>query len=197
MKTTTYITSLAALVVAARLFAADAGDADALSQQGWQLLQSGKPADAVAKFKEAVQLAPKDAEALNGLGWATFNSGQAAEAEKAFQAVVTISPEHPAALNGLGQIHLARREYAKAEPVLLKAAAQKASAAWYGLARMYLLQGKFADAEKWAQMIEDSGQGDEIAKKMLEAAKAKKLSDGLRATIEPPAPADPKSSPEK
>ncbi len=54
-------TSLAALFVAARVFAA--GDATALSQQGWQLLQSGKPAEAVAKFKEAVKLAPKDATA--------------------------------------------------------------------------------------------------------------------------------------
>ncbi len=62
---------------------------------------------------------------------------------------------------------------------------------------MYLLQGRYADAEKWAQMVEDTGQGDAIAKKMLEAAKARNLSDGLRATIEPPAPVDSKSSPEK
>ena len=179
------LSSIASLVGAAHVFAADAGDATALSQQGWGLLQSGKPADAVAKFKEAVKLAPKDAAALNGLGWATLNSGQAAEAEKAFQQVIAITPDHPAALNGLGQIYLSRREYDKAEPVLLKAAQQKASAAWYGLARVYLLQGKFADAEKWAQMVEDSGQGDEIAKKMLEAAKSQKLSEGLRQTLEP------------
>ena len=57
--------------------------------------------------------------------------------------------------------------------------------AWFGLARLYLLQEKFADAEKWAQMIVDSGQGDAIAKKMLEAAKAQHLGEGLRATIEP------------
>ncbi len=180
------LTSIAALVVAARVFAADA---TALSQQGWQLLQSGKPAEAIMKFKEAVKLAPKDATALNGLGWATFNSGQAAEAEKVFQQVIAITPDHAAALNGLGQIYLSRREYEKAEPVLLKAAKQKATAAWYGLARVYLLQGKFTDAEKWAQMLDDSGQGDAIATKMLEAAKAKKLSDGLRMTIEPSAPA--------
>jgi hypothetical protein len=52
-----------------------------------------------------------------------------------------------------------------------------------------LLQGKFADAEKWAQMLDDSGQGEAVAKKMLEAAKTKRLSEGLRAMIEPPAPA--------
>src|SRR5205814_2301727 len=132
-----------------------------------------------------VKLAPQDANAWNGLGWATFNSGNSREAEKAFAQVVALDPNHPAALNGLGQIFLSQRDYAKAEPMLLKAASQKASAAWFGLARLYLLQEKFADAEKWAQMLVDSGQGDAVAEKMLEAAKAKKLTEGLRATIEP------------
>ena len=34
-------------------------------------------------------------------------------------------------------------------------------------------------------MVVDSGQGDELAGKMLEAAKAKQLSEGLRLAIEP------------
>ncbi|MGB8170385.1 MAG: tetratricopeptide repeat protein [Chthoniobacteraceae bacterium] len=189
MKTHPFITTLTALLAAALVSATAGDDVAELSQQGWQLLQSGKQVEATAKFQEAVKLAPKDANAWNGLGWASFNSGHAADAEKAFETVIAIAPEHPAALNGLGQISLSRREYAKAEPVLLKAAAQMASAAWYGLARLYLLEGRFAEAEKWAQILDDSGQGDAVAKKMLDAAKEKKLSDGLRMTIEPPAPA--------
>ena len=156
------------------------------AQEGWRLWQSGRPSEAVAQFEKAVGLAPEDANSWNGLGWAQFNSGKSAEAEEAFHKTLSFDPNAAGALNGLGQILLARQDYTNAESWLLYAAAQKASAAWSGLARLYLLQGKYADAEKWAQLIEDSGQGDAINQKMLEAAKAQKLSDGLRATIEPP-----------
>jgi tetratricopeptide (TPR) repeat protein len=161
------------------------------AQEGWRLLQSGQNAEATALFEKAIRLAPGDANSWNGLGWARLNSGRIAEAESAFQKTIALDPNAAGALNGMGQIFLARRDYENAETWLLKAAAQKASAAWYGLARVYLLQGKYADAEKWAQMVVDSGQGDAIATKMVEAAKAQRLSDGLRATIEPPEPASP------
>ncbi|MDR3403847.1 MAG: tetratricopeptide repeat protein [Chthoniobacter sp.] len=139
-----------------------------------------------------MKLAPNDANIWNGLGWASLNIGKVEQAESAFQKVIALVPDHPAALNGLGQIYLSRREYDKAEPPLLQAAKQGASAAWFGLARLYLLQGKFEDAQKWAQMLIDSKQGDAISVKMLEAAKAKSLSDELRQTIEPP-PANPET----
>jgi hypothetical protein len=60
------------------------------------------------------------------------------------------------------------------------------------LARLYLIQGKFEEARKWAQMLVDSGQGDAMAVKMLEAAKDQRLTEGLRQMIEPPTPADAK-----
>jgi Flp pilus assembly protein TadD len=187
MKTNTLLHTAAALLAATHLATA-APDADALAQEAWRLWGSGKPAEAVPRFEEAVKLDPRNANAWNGLGWASFNSGHADEAEKAFANALALEPEHPAALNGLGQIHLSRRDYKKAEPFLKKAADRKATAAWYGLTRMYLLQGRYSDAEKYGQMIEDSAQGDETARKMLEAAKARNLPKGLRATIEPPAP---------
>jgi RNA polymerase sigma-70 factor (ECF subfamily) len=162
------------------------GDAAQLTQAGWQLWQARKLDEAAAKFRQAVELAPGDANAWNGLGWATFNAGKSDEAEKAFQKVISLEPSHPAALNGLGQIYLSQGKYDDAEKFLLQAAPQ-APAAWFGLARLYLLEGKFGPAEKYAQDIVDSGQADEVAKKMLEAAKAKHLSDGLRMMIEPPA----------
>jgi tetratricopeptide (TPR) repeat protein len=157
-----------------------------LTQEGWQLWQARRPAEATEKFQQAVKLAPDDANAWNGLGWAALNSGRWQEAEKAFQTVLELQPNHPAALNGLGQIYLSQGKYDQAESYLLKAAPQ-APAAWYGLARVYLIQGKFLEAEKYAQKIVDSGQGDETANKMLQAARDKKLSDALRVVIEPPA----------
>jgi Tfp pilus assembly protein PilF/predicted Ser/Thr protein kinase len=161
----------------------------AKTQRGWQLWQSGKPEQALPIFRDAVKRTPDDANTWNGLGWAALNSGHPEEAMTAFRRALAVEPNHMAALNGVGQVHLARREYAEAEAPFLKAAPQGASASWYGLARLYLLQGKFPEAAKYAQMLEDSGQADAIAKKMLEAAKARSLSDGLRATIEPPEPA--------
>jgi serine/threonine protein kinase len=168
----------------------DSAAAQELSQEGWGLWQKGQPDSAYLKFMEAVRVAPEDANAWNGVGWTRFNVGKSHEAEAAFQKVISLDPNHAGALNGLGQIYLSRREYDKAEPFLLQAAQQKASAAWFGLARLYLLQGKFEDAEKWAQMVVDSGQGGETATKMLEAAKNKLLTDGLRQMIEPPLPPD-------
>ncbi|MGD0744476.1 MAG: protein kinase [Verrucomicrobiota bacterium] len=154
------------------------------TRQGWQFWQAHKFAEAEAKFQQAVQLVPDDANAWNGLGWAQFNAGNGAAAEMSFQKAITIETNQPGALNGLGQIYLSQRKYNEAEKFLLQAA-PRAPAAWFGLARLYLLEGNFEQAEKWAQDIVDSGQADETAKKMLEAAKAKKLSGGLRLMIEP------------
>jgi tetratricopeptide (TPR) repeat protein len=172
--------------------AAPSGDARELAQQGWAHWQKGEMTNAIAKFQQAVKLAPKNETAWNGLGWASFNSGKVAEAREAFERVIAISPNHPTALNGLGQLTLMQRRYDQAETYFLKAGPE-VPAVWYGLAKLYLLQGKFDKAEKWAKKIVDSGQADDGAKQMLQAAKDKHLSDELRQLIEPP-PAEPESN---
>ena len=172
------------LLVGWYFLARDRGNPTQLAQEGWQLWQARQLDAATEKFQRAVKLAPEDVNAWNGLGWATFNSGRWTEAEQAFQKVVALDRNHPAALNGLGQLYLARGQYELAESYLRRAAPHS-SAAWYGLARLYLLQGKFEQAEEFAQKVMDSGQGDETARKMLEAARVKMLSDGLRFAIQP------------
>jgi len=111
-----------------------------LSQQGWQLWRAHKLAEAETNFQKAIQLAPDDADAWNGLGWAQFNSGNSTAAETSFQKAVSLEPNQPGALNGLGQIYLSQRKYDVAEKYLLQAAPQ-APAAWFGLTRLYLLEG--------------------------------------------------------
>ena len=160
------------------------GDAAQLTQEGWQLWQARRLDEAAARFNRAVKLDPKKAEAWNGLGWVCFNSGKWPEAEKAFQNTLALDANHPAALNGLGQLYLAQKKNDLAETYLLKAAA-RAPAAWYGLARLYLLQGKFERAEEWAGKVVDSGQGDDTARQMLQAARAKRVPEGLRLILEP------------
>jgi tetratricopeptide (TPR) repeat protein len=155
-----------------------------LSQQGWDLWKQQKFDEAISKFEEAVKADPKNASGWNGLGWAQFNSGHYDKVEEAFKKVLTLEPKHPAALNGLGQLFLVQRKYDQAVKYLLQAAPQ-APAAWYGLARVYLIQGKFDEAAKWAKKIVDSGDADDLAKQMLQAAQNKKLPDDLKRQIDP------------
>ena len=167
---------------------AAAADQDAsarFAQEGWQLWQSGKPAEAVEKFERAVELSPKNTVALNGMGWAQFNSGDPKAAEDSFKKVIALEPKHPAALNGLGQISFFAHDFPAAEKYLLKAAPQ-ASAAWYALTKLYLLEGKYDQAQKWAKKLVAAGDADETAKQMLAAAEAESLDDELRKQIEPP-----------
>ena len=160
------------------------GNAKQLAQEGWQLWQATKHDEAAAKFRQAVRLDPRQTNAWNGLGWACFNSGKWPEAEQAFQSTLALDGNHPAALNGLGQLYLAQKKNDLAETYLLKAA-PRAPAAWYGLAQLYLLQGKFERAEEWAGKVVDSGQGDDTARQMLQAARAKRVPEGLRLILEP------------
>jgi len=162
----------------------DSGNVLQLTEEATRLWQTGRFAEAISKFESVLKLDPNNSGAWNGLGWASFNSGKPSEAERAFQKVVELEPEHTAALNGLGQLYLSQKKYAEAEPHLLKAS-PTASAAWFGLARLYLLQDRFEEAEKWAQAIDDSGQGNEFSRAMLKAAKDKKVSNALRLGLEP------------
>src|SRR5208337_2934048 len=76
----------------------------------------------------------------------------------------------------------------KAEEYLLKAA-PSAPAAWWGLGKIYLLQGKWDQAAIYLQKIVGSSQATgtdlEQVKLMLDAAKSQNLPDSLRKQISP------------
>ncbi len=159
-----------------------------LQRQGWALWQQQSFEDAAEKFQESIDLVATDPDAWNGLGWTRFNSGDPDAGKIAFEKCVALNAVHPAGLNGLGQIALARGQFDEAEKQFLKCA-DRASAAAYGLARIYLLQGKWTDAEKWMTKFlnVEKGASNEINARMLTAAKEKKLDDDLRAMIAPEA----------
>lgn len=170
--------------VVAAVSAEDSQQASRLQQEGWQLWQQQNFADAEPKFAESVKLNPKNPDAWNGLGWSRFNQGDRTGAIEAFQECVKLSRKHPGALNGLGQAYFFAKDYKNAEKYL-KLAGPQASAAWYGLAKLYLLQGEYKKALPYAQKIAAADPNDEWASQMLEAAKSETLSDELRALIEP------------
>lgn len=162
-----------------------ADQALALSSEGWQLWQGAKFDQAAEKFHQSVALDPNNANAWNGLGWSAFNAGDAKAAEEAFNKCIAVQKNHPAAMNGLGQIAFSRRDFAGAEKDWL-AAAKDAPAACASLARLYLLQGKFDQAAKYAQMAADSPGADASIKDLLAAAKSGKLDPQLKEQLEPP-----------
>ncbi len=130
-------------------------DASRISQEAWQLWQSGDIEAAKTKFNQAVKLAPGAVDPWNGLGWSNLRAGNCAAAEKAFRKALSLEPDHGAALNGLGMVYLATKNYQLAETNLLLAA-RTALAAHYGLAQLYLLQRNFEQAEKWARSAIDA-----------------------------------------
>lgn len=158
------------------------------AQEGWSLWRSGKLAQAEEQFLAATKLDPKLANAWNGLGWSRMNQGKRDEARDAFLECVKLEDGHPAAHNGLGWYYFGQRAYDEAEKHWLKVA-ENADAAWSGLAKSYLLRGKYDDAAKWARRASNANASDDEMKRVLAAAQAKKLDDDLRREIEPQAPA--------
>jgi tetratricopeptide (TPR) repeat protein len=161
--------------------------------EGWRLWEEGRLREATNAFREAVNTDPSDANAWNGLGWALFNAGKITEAMPAFEKAVALDPDQPGALNGLGQIALTQGDFKAAEKFLLKAA-PNAPAAWFGLTRLYLLQGQFDKALPWARKMTDSGQNDALTKSLLAAAEAGRLDQKLRRRISPASESPPPSS---
>jgi len=160
------------------------------NQEGWQLMNEGKLEDARKKFTQVVaELDPASVDGWNGLGWTWFRAGQTQAAETNFQKALSFNTNCPGALNGLGQIYFLRKNYDLAEQDLLQAA-PKESAAWHGLARLYLLEGKFDRATEWAQKLVDSEPADDTARQMLQAAREKHVSDELRQVLEAPPNSD-------
>ncbi|MEO8495763.1 MAG: tetratricopeptide repeat protein, partial [Planctomycetota bacterium] len=161
--------------------------AAALSKEGWQLWQAGKLDQAETIFAEAVKLNPKAEHAWNGLGWARLNQAKYEPAIEAFRKCVELADNHPGANNGLGQAYLAMKKHDEAEKYLLKAAPE-GSAAWVGLARLYLVTGQFDKALPYAEKVAALDPNNEYFKKMLAAAKAKELDDSLKKILDPPKP---------
>ena len=158
--------------------------AASLSQEGWKLWGQQDYASAESKFAKAVVADPKLDNAWNGLGWALFNQGKPKEAVKAFEKCISLTKMHGAALNGLGQANFTMGNREAAEKYWLKA--KNASAAWFGLVRLYLLQGKYNEAGKWLKKLEGvQGFDANTLAQFRQAVDDQKIDDQLRKKIEP------------
>ncbi|MCG8450595.1 MAG: tetratricopeptide repeat protein, partial [Pirellulales bacterium] len=159
--------------------------AEEFAKQGWDAWKKQDYNAALAHFERAIGLDPQSTDAWNGSGWVQFNSGDSQRACESFLQCLRLAPKHAAALNGLGQVHFSWKEYDKASKYLLRAAKQDATAAWSGLAKLYLLTGDYKKAKVWAERLAQREGKDSFAQQMLAAAEAGKLSEELRRQIEP------------
>ncbi|HYO14774.1 MAG TPA: tetratricopeptide repeat protein, partial [Thermoanaerobaculia bacterium] len=144
-----------------------------------ELISEERYNEALADFSLAVKLAPEFWEAWAELGNCHLYNYQSELAEEAFLKALALEPENPRTLHGLGTLYLRRGEEKKAEEVWRQGGLDRQ------LARLYLLQGRFPEAEiRLARMVEKSPK-DELLHRMARAARSRHLDPGLRTLLEP------------
>jgi tetratricopeptide (TPR) repeat protein len=144
-----------------------------------ELISEERYGEALADFTLAVKLAPDFAEAWSALGNCHLYNYQSEAAEDAFRKSIALEPENPGARHGLGTLYLRRGEERKAEKVWRQAGLDRQ------LARLYLLQGRFGEAEaRLAPLVEESPD-DDLLHRMAQAARSRRLDPRLRTLLEP------------
>jgi tetratricopeptide (TPR) repeat protein len=102
-------------VVARSVSAApDAGLARRLNREGIELINAGRPAQAIAPLERAASLQPHDAEILGNLGYAYMLTGEHDTASRHFTRALDFAPTRSATWLNLGQTYaeLGQRERA-------------------------------------------------------------------------------------
>jgi tetratricopeptide (TPR) repeat protein len=151
----------------------------ALVSQGQRLTAEDRDAEALGDFSLAVQLAPNLADAWEALAASQSRGFQSTQAERAYQRALSLEPDHPGALHGLGNLYLRRGEEEKAERIWLRGGLDQQ------LARLYLLQGRFHQAEVHLAKLSTDGPANELVNRMARAARARRLDPALRSFLEP------------
>lgn len=94
--------------------APDAGQARRLNREGIELINAGRPAQAIAPLERAARLQPRDAEILDNLGYAYMLVGERLVASRHFMRALDFAPTRSATWINLGRTYaeLGQRERA-------------------------------------------------------------------------------------
>jgi len=104
--------------------------------------------EAERRVQAALAIAPESTEALSALGMTEYMMGKPENATKHLEAALNKFPQNLQAAKGLASIRLNQKDFAGAEEILKKVAAEsKSGEAYVALARFYLLNSRVADAE--------------------------------------------------
>jgi tetratricopeptide (TPR) repeat protein len=113
------------------------------------LMKEERWREAIAFLKQNISTVAKDRRLLWNLGWCHFKLGRMAEAQRHLQNAHRLAPTDFSCMFGLGMIALKKKQYRKAESLLVRALkVRELHAARIGLALAYLEQGKIRQAEK-------------------------------------------------
>jgi cytochrome c-type biogenesis protein CcmH/NrfG len=157
----------------------DAGEAGLLMEQARQQLSEGRYTEALENATQATRTAPGLAEAWVLLGHCQMKNYQSTLSEEAYRKALALEPGSSQALLGLGTLYLRRGEERKAEEIWLRGGLDGK------LAGLYLLQGRFREAEIRLRPLIAEGTEEELLFRMAEAAKSRRLDPGLRSLLEP------------
>jgi Flp pilus assembly protein TadD len=147
--------------------------------QGRALVTQGRLDEALEDFNRAARLAPDLADAWAELGVSQLRHDQAKSAEENFHRALALEPGNPRALHGLGTLHLRRGNGSQAEEVYLRGGLNKQ------LAGLYLLQGRFHEAQvRLVPLLQDFPEDEEIYR-MVEAARSRRLTPELQSLLDP------------
>jgi TolB-like protein/tetratricopeptide (TPR) repeat protein/DNA-binding winged helix-turn-helix (wHTH) protein len=113
-------------------------------------LSDGKPEQAVAAYRKALERNPRDVDALIRLGEALDTIGQDVQAEAAFRQAVAVEPSFWGAHSGLGSFLFRRGRTEEAIASFRRSAelVPTSAFAWNNLGGALHLSGDFAEAER-------------------------------------------------
>jgi len=125
----------------------DEGHARAWLSLG-HILETTKPEDAIAAYRQAATLQPKDPEPRLAAGLLLEKQNRFAEAEQEFKEVLVLDPNSPDAATGLANIYMRGKRLPEAETQLRKVVAAHPDqvAVHVQLGRVLAGQGKNEDA---------------------------------------------------
>lgn len=152
-----------------------------LTEEGWKALTEDRHDEAMASFQLALRMAPGLSDAWEGLGVCYTDQYQSELAEKAYQRALALDPRNEGAIDALGNLYLRRGDERQAETTWVQGGRDQQ------LARLYLLQGRFPQAEARLASLLGSPRApeDEIVYRMAQAARSRRLDSGLRSLLEP------------
>ncbi len=150
-----------------------------LMEEARQQLSQNRYNEALEKATLATEAAPGLPEAWILMGDCQMKNYQSALSEEAFRKALALEPGSTRALLGLGALYARRGEQRKAEEAWLRGGVD------WKLAGLYLLQGRFREAEVRLQPLVAEGTEEELLFRMAEAARSRRLDPGLRSLLEP------------
>lgn len=150
-----------------------------LTTSGLALAKAKEIQEAWAYLHLATELSPDLVDAWDALAVTHFYGGQVDEAERAFRRCTEIDPNYQRGYHGLGDVYFYTGDNRKAEEYWLKGDALR------GVARLRLLEGRFAEAAPLIRDLERKTPDQWFVRVMAEAVRTGRLTPEMRLQLGP------------